>query len=127
MAAALQQLQLCGSSDDKAPSSSGGEAGVSAARFAGAPATRLGVCPADLLAEALPSQARRQAALTVALPALEAELQRRCRLVAAASGYGTDDFTGLPDHLHLLKSTATASQASQVGWRVGGCVVVWWW
>ncbi len=87
----------------------------------------LGVCPADLLAEALPSQARRQAALTVALPALEAELQRRCRLVAAASGYGTDDFTGLPDHLHLLKSTATASQASQVGWRVGGCVVVWWW
>ena len=73
---------------------------------------------ADLLVEALPPEAARRRALAAAAPALEAELVRRCRLVAAAAGYSTetDDFSGLPDH--ILQLLDARSQASQVRGRV---------
>lgn len=85
------------------------------ASFAGDSSGRLGVSQAALLHEALPPEAARAAALPAALPALEAELQRRCRLVAAASGYSAEDHSGLPDHLRQL--VEARSQASQVRWN----------
>lgn len=125
MTASLQQLQLCGTVGDSHASSSSGSDGEHAAgdaaatsHFAGTLGCRLGVSPADLLAEALPSELERCAALAAVRPAVEAELQRRCRLVATASGYSADDCTALPDHLGLLLTTAAASQAAQV-WRHG--------
>ena len=127
---ALQHLRLSvsggstsSSVEDATPSDSSGGGGApsasAAACFTGAAAGAgcLGVAEADLLAsEALPSAARRIQALAAALPAVEAELQRRCRLVAAASGYAADDFSGLSDHIRQLQTSA--SQASQVGVRV---------
>ncbi|KAI7837046.1 hypothetical protein COHA_009123 [Chlorella ohadii] len=132
--AALQSLQLSGStasssdggiqqpgaaSDSAAPAGTGTEDGADAAAlasFAGDARGRLGVSQADLLREALPPEAARAAALQAVLPALEAELQRRCRLVAVASGYSAEDHSGLPDHLRQL--VETRSQASQVeAWR----------
>ncbi|KAI3429862.1 hypothetical protein D9Q98_010173 [Chlorella vulgaris] len=120
--ASLQQLQLCGTVGDSHASSSSGSDGEHAAgdaaatsHFAGTLGCRLGVSPADLLAEALPSELERCAALAAVRPAVEAELQRRCRLVATASGYSADDCTALPDHLGLLLTTAAASQAAQAG------------
>ncbi|PRW60309.1 HAUS augmin-like complex subunit 4 [Chlorella sorokiniana] len=133
--AALQSLQLGGSvaassssGDDQqaaasappaAPRSDGEDApaadaadAAALAAFAGDAHGRLGMSQADLLREALPPEDARAAALQAALPALEAELQRRCRLVAAASGYSAEDYSGLPDHLRQL--VETRSQASQV-------------
>lgn len=133
--AALQSLQLGGS--NASSSSSGEQQGAASvpaaadagadpaadddaaalASFAGTARGRLGVSQTDLLREALPPEGARTAALQAALPALEAELQRRCRLVAAASGYCAEDHSGLPDHLRQL--AAARSQASQVGQGAG--------
>ena len=133
---ALQQLRLSSGGnttssgqEDAAPSNSGGEASSAAACFTGAAAGAagcLGLAEADLLAgEALPSAARRRQALSAALPAVEAELQLRCRLVAAASGYAADDFSGLPDHIRQLQ--ASTSQSSKVGWWGWGGGWGWGW
>lgn len=100
------------------PAAEEAAAAPSPAAFAGAPTGPLGVAAADLLAEALPPEAARRQALAAAAPALEAELLRRCRLVAAAAGYGSEagDFSGLPDHIRQLLEAR--SQASQVAaWR----------
>lgn len=85
-----------------------------AAAFVGQPGTCLGVSQADLLAEALPPEEARQAALHAVLPALEAALVRRCSAVAAACGYeSSTDFTGLPDHIRQLQAAADQQAASQ--------------
>ena len=122
--AALQRLQLSSSATEASSSggeqqgaaqpAAGGDAADAAAlaSFVGAPGACLGASPADLLREALPPEGARAAALQAALPAVEAELRWRCRLVAAASGYSADDPSGLPDHLRQL--AAARSQASQV-------------
>jgi hypothetical protein len=53
------------------------------------------------------------------MPAVAAALERRCRLVATASGYGsTADFSGLPDHLTQLQAVAEAGRQAQIdAWR----------
>ena len=118
--AALQQLELGPSTSTSAPPAAAAAsatpdsdpAAEDAALFAGAPGGRLGVAAADLLAEVLSSEAARRQALAAAGPALEAELARRCRLVAAAAGYDATDFAGLPDHIRQL--LAARSQGAQV-------------
>lgn len=116
VAAALQQLQPAdGSSGDQELSDDSDEP---AARFAGTCGRPLGVSAADLLADALPSEGARRAALAAAAPLLEAELLRRCRLMATASGYATADPAGLPEHLRRLAAAAAASSAAQPeAWR----------
>ncbi|KAL4437399.1 hypothetical protein ABPG75_004538 [Micractinium tetrahymenae] len=117
VADALQQLQLDapGSGpEDRSGALADAANQADAAAFAGAPSCALGVCAADLLAEALPPEGERQRALAAALPALEAALRQRCADVAAASGYGSSsDFSGLPDHIAQLQAAALQQREQQ--------------
>jgi hypothetical protein len=120
----LAQLQLQSSTGGQAEAAAPTDCDFDVAFFAGASTGALGVTGTDLLSEALPTEEARQQALQGALPAVEAQLQRRCHLVAAASGYGTDDYTGLPDHINQLQSTARgSSQVNQRSWRWVRCCI----
>ncbi|PSC68540.1 hypothetical protein C2E20_7879 [Micractinium conductrix] len=88
------------------------------AAVVGTAGCRLGVVAADLLAEELPPESARRAALAAAGPALEAALRRRCADVAAACGYASTDHSGLPDHIRQLQAAAEGQQAAQAEtWR----------
>eukprot|EP00887_Chlorella_sp_A99_P003843 scaffold11.g3843.t1 len=106
----LQRLASCGEAE-----CSGGIAD-DARWLRGEPGCVLGVPPEVLLQQA-PSKQALEAVLAAALPAVEQELARRCRLVAAAAGYeaGCGDYSGLADHVAQLSAAVSAAAAARPG------------